>query len=55
MFWFNQLMDFSFALISSCNKGPFDILRTRLWKTKRTLLNTFGWLLTITISVTISH
>jgi len=55
IFWVNQLMSFSFALIPSCNKGPFDSLRTSLWKTKRTLLNTFGWLLAATISVTISH
>jgi len=41
MFWVNQLMGFSFALFSSCNKGPFDNLRISLWKIKRTFAEYF--------------
>jgi len=39
-------MGFSFALFSSCNKGPYANLRTNLWKMKRTFAEslwvTFG-------------
>ena len=46
VFCLNQLMGFSFALISCCNKGPYANLRTNLWKIKRTVVEswwmTFG-------------
>ena len=41
MFLINQLMGFSFALFSSCNKGQFDNLRISLWKTKRSFAEYF--------------
>jgi len=36
VFWVKQLLGFSFALFSSCNKGPHANLRTSIWKIERT-------------------
>jgi len=46
VFWLNQLMGFSFALLSSWNRGTYANLRTNLWKINVTFVEslwmTFG-------------
>jgi len=46
IFWLNQLMGFSFALLSSWNRGSYANFRTNLWKINRTFVDslwmTFG-------------